>query len=96
MMERKGNKAYCPVWQRWASGCAKKKEKKKRKKKPFRQIPFQSIPGEHSGLKSGMDCPWNGKFGSILCQISFLRNPQESAGMTGFQKESVGQGKDLR
>ena len=33
---------------------------------------------------------------SLLCQISFLRNPPESAGMTRFQKESVRQGKDLQ
>ena len=44
MMERKGNKAYCPVWQRWASGCAKKKEKKKERKNHsarFHSSPFQ-------------------------------------------------------
>jgi hypothetical protein len=35
------------------------------------------------------------QFGRALCQILFHRNPPESAGMTGFRQESVGQGKDL-
>ena len=45
---------------------------------------------------SKIDYPQNGKFGRALCQISFLQNLPESTGMTGFWKESVGQGKDLR
>ena len=57
--------------------------------------------GEHSGLKTGMaqfrrnSLPPEWQFGRALCQISFHRNPPESAGMTGIRQESVGQGKDL-
>jgi hypothetical protein len=35
------------------------------------------------------------QFGRALYQISFRRIPPDSAGMTGFRQESVGQGKDL-
>ena len=58
--------------------------------------------GEHSGLNSGMvkfcqnilSLEW--QFGRALCQTSFHQNPPESTGMTAFQQESVGQGKDLK
>ena len=62
-------------------------------------ILLHSVPAhsaEHSGLNSGMPkFRRNDENSRPACQKSFLRNPPDSAGMTGFLQELGGHCKDL-